>query len=137
MEAVAQALSGCLGIIVMDIFMPQMDWIEATRQILVHYPHTRLLMLSTYDKPDYIRRSIEVGANGYMLKDRVGNDLVSGIRALSAGKHYFSQKVSEMAGREFEVNFETTHVGDNEHRNYVRRVRFSKSARSFAAVAGS
>ena len=97
MEAVAQARSGCPDIIVMDISMPQMDGIEATRQILVHCPLTRVLMVSTYDKPDYIKRSLEVGADGYVLKDRVGNDLVSGIRALSAGKHYFSQKIAEMA----------------------------------------
>jgi DNA-binding NarL/FixJ family response regulator len=97
MEAVAQAGSGCPDIIVMDISMPQMDGIEATRQILVHCPATRVLMLSMYDTPDYIRRTLEVGARGYILKDNVSNDLLDGIRTLSIGKHYFSQKITEIA----------------------------------------
>ena len=96
-EAVAQASSGCPDIIVMDISMPEMDGIEATRQILVLCPTTRVLMLSTYDKPDYIRSALEVGAKGYVLKDNAGNDLVAGIRTLSGGKHYFSQKIAEIA----------------------------------------
>ena len=96
-EAVAQVRSGCPDIIVMDISMPQMDGIEATRQILPNCPLTRVLMLSTYDNPDYIRHALEVGANGYVLKDTIGDDLIAGIRRLSVGKHYFSQKIAEMA----------------------------------------
>jgi DNA-binding NarL/FixJ family response regulator len=97
MEAVAHARSGCPDIIVMDTSMPLMDGIEATQQILVHCPLTRVLMLSTYDTPDRIRRALEVGANGYVLKDTMGNELLDGIRALSGGKHYFSQKIAEIA----------------------------------------
>ena len=97
MEAVAQVRSGCPDIIVMDSSMPQMDGIEATRQVLVQCPLTRVLMLSTYDRPDYIRSALEVGAKGYVLKDNVGKDLVDGIRTLFAGKHYFSWKIAEMA----------------------------------------
>jgi DNA-binding NarL/FixJ family response regulator len=96
-EAVAEVRSGCPDIIVMDISMPEMDGIEATRQVLVHCPTTRVLILSTSDAPDYIRRALEVGAKGYVLKDNVGNDLLAGIRTLSAGKHYFSQKIAEIA----------------------------------------
>jgi DNA-binding NarL/FixJ family response regulator len=96
-EAVAQALSGCPDIIVMDISMTMMDGFEATKQILLHCPLTRVLLLSIDDTPDRIRRALEVGANGYVLKDTIANDLLDDIRILSAGKHYFSQKISEMA----------------------------------------
>ena len=94
-EAVAHVTLLCPDIIVMDISMPQMDGIEATRQILLLCQLTRVLMLSTYDTPDYIKRAIEVGANGYVLKDTIGNDLLDGIRTLSVdNKHYFSQKIA-------------------------------------------
>ena len=96
-EAVAEARSAYPNIMVMDISMPLMDGIEATQQILVHCPLTRILMLSTYDTPDRIRRALEVGANGYVLKDTMGEELVDGIRTLFAGKHYFSQKIAEIA----------------------------------------
>lgn len=97
MEAIAQVRSVCPDIIVMDISMPLMDGIEATRQVLVQCPLTRVLMLSAYDTPDHIRHSLDVGANGYVLKDTIANDLLDGIRTLSAGKHYFSQKIDEIA----------------------------------------
>ena len=97
LEAVAHVSLLCPDIIVMDISMPGMDGIEATRQVLVQCPTTRVLMLSTYDRPDYIRQALEVGAKGYILKENVGNDLVDGILTLSGDKHYFSQKISEIA----------------------------------------
>jgi two-component system, NarL family, nitrate/nitrite response regulator NarL len=97
MEAVAQARSGCPNIIVMDISMPEMDGIEATRRILLDCPQARVLMLSTYDTPDRIRGAMEVGANGYVLKDTMADELVDGIRTLFDGEHYFSQKIVETA----------------------------------------
>ena len=96
-EAVAQVTLLCPDIIVMDISMPQMDGIEATRQILLLCGLARVLILSTYDTSDYIRSALEVGANGYVLKDTMGNDLLDGIRTLSVDKHYFSQKIAEIA----------------------------------------
>ena len=97
LEALAQVSSRCPDVILMDISMPHMDGIEATRQILTHCPATRVLMLSTYDTPEYIRRTLEVGAKGYVLKDNVSKDLLDGIRTLSIGKHYFSQTIAGIA----------------------------------------
>ena len=96
LEAVAQASSCRPDIIVMDISMPKMDGLEATRQVLIHCPTTCVLMLSTYDDPDYVRHALAVGANGYVLKDTIGNDLLDGIRTLSSGKRYFSQKIAAL-----------------------------------------
>lgn len=96
-EAVSQISSRCPDIIVMDISMPQMDGLEATQQILVRCPTTRVLILSTYDSPDFIRHALEVGATGYMLKDTVSKDLLDGIREVYNNKRYFSQEVAEIA----------------------------------------
>jgi DNA-binding NarL/FixJ family response regulator len=71
--------------------------IEATKQILVLCQLTRILMISAYENSDYIRNALDVGASGYVLKDTIGNDLLVGIRTLSVGKQYFSQKIAAIA----------------------------------------
>ena len=96
-EAVASVRSHCPDVIVMDISMPQMDGIEATRKILAHCPLTRVLMLSTYDGSIYIRRGLEAGAKGYILKDLMGDELLKAIRTVSRGDYYFSQKIAKIA----------------------------------------
>jgi DNA-binding NarL/FixJ family response regulator len=96
-EAIAQARIHCPQVTVMDISMPVMDGIEASRQIREICRHTRIMMLSIFDNPEYVQRSLEVGAAGFVLKDAIAKDLLAAVRALSMGKRYFSQKVAEIA----------------------------------------
>jgi DNA-binding NarL/FixJ family response regulator len=93
-EAVAQALSNCPNVAVIDISMPVMDGIEATRQILENCPNTRIVTLSMYHTEEYVRRALKAGALGYVLKDAAGNELVKAVRSLHAGKRYFSPQVA-------------------------------------------
>jgi DNA-binding NarL/FixJ family response regulator len=79
--------------------MPVMDGIETTRQIQGRCRFTRVIMLSIYDNPDYIRRSLEAGALGYVLKDTIISDLMEAVRTVHEGKHYFSQKVAEVGNQ--------------------------------------
>jgi len=97
MEAVARAREHCVDVAVMDISMPLMDGIKATRQITQICRHTRVVMLSILDSPEYIQRSLDVGALGFVLKDTVGHDLLAAVRALSLGKRYFSSKIAAFA----------------------------------------
>lgn len=92
-EAVAQALSLCPDVAVIDISMPGMDGIEATGQIAESCPETHILMLSIYHTGEYVQRALKAGASGYVLKDAAGQELVEAVRSLHAGKRYFSPQV--------------------------------------------
>jgi two-component system, NarL family, response regulator NreC len=96
-EAITQAILYCPHVAVMDISMPLMDGIEATKQICVNCPKTRVLMVSMHNTPGYIKRSLEAGALGYVLKDTTGDDLVAAVHSLHEGNHYFSKQIAEIA----------------------------------------
>lgn len=94
-EAVAQAGRGCPDIAVIDISMPVMDGIEATKQILAMCPDTRIVTLSMYHTEEYVQRAVDAGALGYVLKEGAGTELVEAVRSLHAGKRYFSPQVAK------------------------------------------
>ena len=94
-EAVALAFTDCPNIAVIDISMPVMDGIEATRQILEVCPKTRIVTLSMYHTEEYVLRALHAGAFGYVLKDAAGSELVDAVRSLHAGKRYFSPQVAK------------------------------------------
>jgi two-component system nitrate/nitrite response regulator NarL len=92
-EAVAKAQTHQPDVVVIDISMPLMDGMEATRQIVACCPLARVLALSLYNHPEYVRGALEAGATGYVVKDAIGDELVEAIRTLHSGKRYFSPKV--------------------------------------------
>jgi DNA-binding NarL/FixJ family response regulator len=93
-EAVAKARTHQPNVVVIDISMPFMNGMDATRQIVASCPRSRVLALSLYDHPEYVRGAVEAGASGYLLKDAIGDELVEAIRSLHSGKRYFSRKIA-------------------------------------------
>jgi DNA-binding NarL/FixJ family response regulator len=90
-EAVEQASLNCPDVILMDISMPVMNGIEATKKIIELCKETKVVILSMHHTAEYRQRALEAGAAGYLMKDSAGIELVTAVRALHQGKSYFSQ----------------------------------------------
>jgi two-component system, NarL family, response regulator NreC len=95
-DAVRQALSTQPDIAILDIGMPLLNGIEATRQIVRRLPTTRVLILSMHADEPYIIRALKAGARGYMLKDSADTDLIRGVSVVAAGKSFFSPAVAKV-----------------------------------------
>ncbi len=80
-DAVAACQQFRPDVVLMDMVMPEMSGAEATRLIMQHFPHIRVLGLSTFVQPQQVREMLEAGAVGYLLKDTSSDDLASAIRA--------------------------------------------------------
>ncbi|MBO7745711.1 response regulator transcription factor [Paenibacillus sp. MWE-103] len=85
-EAVAQALALRPDIILMDIQMPQMTGIEAAKAILRQLPNVKIVVLTTFNDPDYIYEVIRAGAVGYLLKDADVEDMLEAVRSAHRGE---------------------------------------------------
>jgi two-component system response regulator NreC len=94
----AVALACKLGpdVVIMDIAMPLLNGLEATRQIRQQCPHVRVLILSMHDNEEYIRQVLEAGAMGYILKDAAARELISAIRSVYRGEAVLSPAVTRL-----------------------------------------
>jgi DNA-binding NarL/FixJ family response regulator len=93
-EAVELADNLKPDIVVMDVAMPELNGIEATRRLATSSPHARVNALSMHKDNVYVREILRAGARGYLLKDSVAADVVAAIRAVSRGESYLSPAVS-------------------------------------------
>jgi len=84
-EAVRQAAALRPDVVLMDIRMPGMDGIEATRRIVASGARSRVLVLTTFDLDDYVYGALRAGASGFLFKDALPEELLAGIRAVAAG----------------------------------------------------
>ena len=92
-EALEKATALHPDIVLMDVHMPVMDGVEATGKLIAAHPGIRILILSTYDVDEYVRRALKLGAAGYLLKDISPTELIASIRALKGGAVQISPQV--------------------------------------------
>lgn len=81
-------------VVVMDVEMPHLNGIEATRQLLAEVPDTRVVALSMYSTPRLVMEMFRAGAAGYLLKDCVFEELVRAIREVACGRRYVSSAIA-------------------------------------------
>ena len=93
-EAVELAAALRPDVVVMDVTMPELNGIEATRRLTADNPHIRVVALSMHKDSVYVREILRAGARGYLLKDSVADDLVAAVRAVASGEGYLSPAVS-------------------------------------------
>jgi DNA-binding NarL/FixJ family response regulator len=93
-EAVARAAEVRPDVVLMDVRMPQLDGIAATRDVLAAAPDSRVLILTTFEQDDYIFGALQAGASGFLLKRARPEDLIAAVHAVAAGDSLLSPSVT-------------------------------------------
>lgn len=93
-DAVAQCRDLLPDIIFLDISMPELTGLEAAREILGSHPELRIIFLSIYDNPEYVREALRIGAKGYLLKDVSREEMMIAVQAIFNGGTYLGSRIS-------------------------------------------
>ena len=100
-EAVAEAGRLRPHVVLMDVRMPEMDGIEATRRLLDGNGDTKVVMLTTFDMDEYVYEALRAGASGFLIKDVPPEQLVAGIRSVASGDSLLAPSVTRRLIQEF------------------------------------
>ena len=123
MEVVAEAADGrdCVrlseeqaaDVIIMDIAMPNMNGIKATRRILAENPRRAIVILSMHQDESYVLRALKAGAKGYLLKDSLRADVIEAIRAVAEGRSFLTRKIGRMLQEDYIRELERRGLDDS------------------------
>ena len=100
-EAVRLAEEQAPDVVVMDVGMPIMNGMEATRRIVATNSHTAVVILSMHQDESYVLGSLNAGAKGYLLKDSMRKEVIEAIRAVSQGRSFLTRKVSAILQEDY------------------------------------
>lgn len=116
-QAIQEALRTQPDIILMDITMPDMNGIEATRQVKRLLPDVKILMLTMHEHDEYVFQALQAGASGYLLKEAADTDLITALHVIKSGQFYLSPTAQSVV------------VGD-----YLQRVRTGEERDSYSSL---
>jgi two-component system, NarL family, response regulator NreC len=139
-EAVALVQREAPDVLVMDIGMPNLNGIEAARQVAAAAPQVAVVILSMHSDEAYVLRALKAGARGYLLKESAESDLIAAIRAVHAGKAFFSPAVSRMLVEDYVRQLQDREIEDSyellttREREILQLVAEGKSNKEVAAV---
>jgi two-component system response regulator NreC len=111
-EAVRLTLEFEPHVAILDIAMPRLNGVEATRQIVRRLPQVRILIVSMYSDDVYITQALQAGTHGFMLKDAADADLVRAVTDLTQGKSFFSPTIATMVRDGYVRQLEARGVAD-------------------------
>jgi two-component system, NarL family, response regulator NreC len=111
-QAVALCESANPDVVIMDIAMPNLNGIEAARQIVNRNPRTAIAILSMHSDESYVIRALKAGARAYLLKDSAEADLLAAVRALTEGKSFFSPAISKILVEDYMRQLESRGAED-------------------------
>jgi DNA-binding NarL/FixJ family response regulator len=111
-QAVALTEAEHPDVVIMDIAMPNLNGIEAARQIVNHSPKTAIAILSMHSDESYVIRALKAGARAYLLKDSAEADLLAAVRALTEGKSFFSPAISKILVEDYMRQLESRGAED-------------------------
>jgi len=101
LEAVAKVARFKPDLVLMDIRMPELDGLEATRRVLDSQPDVRVLVLTTFDLDEYVYEALRAGASGFMLKDEPPERLIAAVRTVASGDGLLSPSVTTRVIQQF------------------------------------
>jgi DNA-binding NarL/FixJ family response regulator len=142
-DAVEKAKDMHPDVAIVDIGMPSLNGLEATRQIVKKAPRTRVLVLTMHDTNPLIQQVVKAGARGYVLKSDVASDLVSAVEALCRDQTFFTSKVSQIILDRYVGKADGVANGPDEdspltprEREIVQLLAEGKSSKEVASVLG-
>lgn len=140
-EAVTVAKRERPDISILDLAMPEMNGLEATRQILHDRPEAQVLILTMHESEQLVREVLDSGARGYVLKSEAGKDLIAAVEALHQRRVFFASKIASIvlagylkAGRELRKGESASHALSPHEREIVQLLAEGKSNKDVAGT---